>query len=116
MKNIVSFISKYALYFLIAGVLFFIIAISSISNLPNPSVLPPIYVQAEYYKPLRFYSTLRIFSILLILISAFFFVQGMNKKASASNRLEIGGFCPNCGAPTAPEDRFCNQCGVKRDI
>jgi hypothetical protein len=81
MKNLMDFISKYALFLLIAGVLLFIIAISSISNLPNPSLLPPIYVEAEYYRPLRLYGTLRIFSILLILISAFFYVQGKNKKA-----------------------------------
>ena len=115
MKNLIDFISKYALFFLIAGALLFIIAMSSISNLPNPSMLTPIHVEAEYYKPLRFYGMLRIFSILLILISAFFFAQSISKKADTSSVRKPGGFCPNCGTSVAPGDQFCNQCGAKRE-
>jgi len=116
MKNFIDFISKYAIFFLIAGALLFFIAVSSISNLPNPSMLSPIHVEAEYYKPLRFYGILRFFSILLILTSAFFFVQGIIKKSDVLSMREPDGFCPNCGTSVAPKDQFCNQCGAKRKI
>lgn len=116
MKNLIDFISKHALFFLIAGALLFIIAVSSISNLPNPSMLSPIHVEAEYYKPLRFYGILRFFSILLILTSAFFFVQGISKKSDVSGMREPDGFCPNCGTSIVPKDLFCSQCGAKRKI
>lgn len=80
MEDFKSFIMKYALFAMIAGAVLFFFSASAIGNLPNPGMLPPIHVQAEYYTPLRIYSSLRIVSVLIILVSAFFFAQGRFSK------------------------------------
>jgi len=83
MTNFKNFITKYSLFILIAGVLLFFVSVFSISNLPNPSMLSPIHVQSEYYTPLRVYSALRFISVLIILVSAFFFTQGLYNKSNS---------------------------------
>ncbi|MBI4674550.1 MAG: zinc ribbon domain-containing protein [Chloroflexi bacterium] len=35
-------------------------------------------------------------------------------SVNSSQRISLGGFCPECGKPMAPEDNFCTRCGTKR--
>ena len=80
MEDLKRFITKYALFLMIAGAIVFFFSVIAISSLPHPGMLSPIHVQAEYHTPLRIYSTLRIVSVLVILFSAYFFVQGRTSK------------------------------------
>jgi len=89
--EIKKFLNKYAIFILVAGVLLFVIAISSINNLPNPHFLYPGESQAKYYTPLRIYRFLRNIGVVITLIGAYFVVQSKYPKGENSWGIDFDG-------------------------
>lgn len=91
MKDIKQFVSRYAIFIFIVGVVTIIIVNSSISNLPSPFYLAPGAATREYYTPLRIYRFIRFLGIIITLVGAFFFVRNIavadNKEDGKVNEI-----------------------------
>ena len=67
----------------------------------------------EWYAPYYFGWILLVALIVYAIILA-----GMPEQSSRKQELptQTAGFCPRCGNPLQPNDRFCGKCGMQKEL
>lgn len=78
MEDVKKFVTKYALFIFVVGVIIIVLMNSGISNLPSPFLLAPGEASRRFYTPLRIFRFIRTIGVFTTLIGAFFFVKNLS--------------------------------------
>ena len=78
MDDVNKFVTKYALFIFVVGVIIIVLMNSRISNLPSPFLLAPGEATRRFYTPLRIFRFFCTVGVLITLIGAFYFVRNIS--------------------------------------
>jgi hypothetical protein len=78
MDDVIKFVTKYALFIFIVGVITIVLMNSRISNLPSPFLLAPGEATRRFYTPLRIFRFIRTVGVIITLVGAFYFARNIS--------------------------------------